>query len=140
MTGQNYNNYVRKHPIYHNCLTSLGLLMLIGDIVLFVTEGINVTSLLLLVIFVYLAISTFLLRTYPKKVQDRVILTEENFRHYVLTGKLLDPKLTVDQVIALRFASDEEFLELCKRAVSEKLSPDDIKKAVENWRGDYYRI
>ena len=57
-----------------------------------------------------------------------------------MTGKLLDPRLTVKQVVALRFASDGEFVALAARAASEGLAPDDIKKAVKTWRADEYRV
>ena len=57
-----------------------------------------------------------------------------------MTGKLLDPKLTVRQIIGLRFASDQEFVDLARRAVEENLSEVAIKKAVKNWRADTYRV
>ena len=44
------------------------------------------------------------------------------------------------QIIALRFASDEEFVELVERAIQENLSSAEIKKAIKNWKGDYYRV
>jgi len=56
-----------------------------------------------------------------------------------MTGKLLDSKLTTRQIIGLRFASDDEFLELANKAVSENMSENDIKKAVKNWKPDTYR-
>jgi hypothetical protein len=40
----------------------------------------------------------------------------------------------------LRFASDEEYLGLIDRAVKESLSAADIKKSIQNWRGDYHRV
>jgi hypothetical protein len=48
--------------------------------------------------------------------------------------------LTIRQIIGLRFALGDEFVALAKRAVEENLSEDDIKKAVKNWKGDYYRV
>jgi len=54
----------------------------------------------------------------------------------VLTGKLLNPGLTMSQIVALRFASDLEFVELANRAVVENMSNDDIKKAIKNWKAD----
>jgi len=65
---------------------------------------------------------------------------EENLRHYVLTGKLLDPRLTIRQVIALRFASDDEFVALAQEAAEKNLAPDAIKQAVKKWRADTYRV
>jgi hypothetical protein len=72
-------------------------------------------------------------------VQDRAIRAEENMRHYIMTGKLLDRQLTMPQIIALRFASDAEFLELAKRAIDEKLTNKQIKEAIKDWRADHHR-
>lgn len=79
-------------------------------------------------------------RTFSLRVQDRAIRAEENFRHYALTGKPLDPRLSIRQIIALRFASDAEYPDLAQRAAGGSLSPDDIKRAVKNWRPDTYRV
>jgi hypothetical protein len=81
-----------------------------------------------------------LVRIYSLKVQDRVIRSEENFRHYLLTGKQLDRQLRTEQVVALRFASDTEFVSLAARALSENLSSKAIKKSITQWRPDYRRI
>ena len=74
------------------------------------------------------------------KAQDRAIRVEENLRHFAMHGSLLDPKLDIRQIIGLRFASDEEFAELAAKAAADGLSENDVKKAVKNWRGDYYRV
>ena len=79
-------------------------------------------------------------RSFPLKAQDRAIRAEENLRHFVLTGKPLDPRLTIKQIIGLRFASDDEFIELARKAASEGLSQDTIKRAVNNWRADHDRL
>ena len=52
----------------------------------------------------------FFCRMFPLQAQDRAIRAEENLRHYVLAGKLLDSRLTIRQIIGLRFAIDEEFV------------------------------
>jgi hypothetical protein len=77
---------------------------------------------------------------FPLGTQNRVIRAEENLRHYILTGKPLPTGLRMSQVIALRFASDEEFPALVSKAQSEKLSSTDIKKAIQHWRTDHHRI
>jgi hypothetical protein len=81
----------------------------------------------------------FFARTFALKAQDRAIRAEENFRHFLLTGKPFDARLTIRQIIGLRFASDEEFPSLAKKAAEEGISEDEIKKSIKNWRGDYYR-
>ena len=73
------------------------------------------------------------------KVQDRAIRAEENLRHFILTGKPLDKQLTIQQIIALRYAGDEEFVRLAKRAVDEALSNDEIKREIKDWRPDHCR-
>jgi hypothetical protein len=61
----------------------------------------------------------FFCRVFALKAQDRAIRAEENLRHFALTGKLLDPRLTIRQIIGLRFASDDEFVALAQAAASE---------------------
>ena len=82
----------------------------------------------------------FLIRQFVCKVQDRVVRAEENLRHFVMTGRLLNPSLTMNQIIALRFASDDEFLTLCEKALEEDLSSKDIKLAIQKWRADHHRV
>jgi hypothetical protein len=57
-----------------------------------------------------------------------------------MTGKLLDARLGTRQVVALRFASDGEFVALAQRAAQEGIEPDAIKRAIKEWRADTYRV
>jgi hypothetical protein len=57
-----------------------------------------------------------------------------------MTGKLLDPRLTIRQVIALRFAPDADLQALAKRAADEGMTPNAIKQSITNWREDNYRV
>jgi hypothetical protein len=95
--------------------------------------------LLVLVSFILFSLY-FHSRAFALKAQDRAIRAEENLRHFVLTGKPLDNRLTMGQIIALRFASDEEMPGLARKAVDEKLSQSQVKKEIKNWRGDYRRV
>ena len=96
-------------------------------------------SLIVVLVVTSLMIALFC-RVFSLKAQDRAIRAEENLRHYVLTGKLLDPRLGVGHIVALRFADDQEFAALAARAARESLSPDAIKRAVQHWRADTYRV
>jgi hypothetical protein len=144
MDAQNYANHRRNLPAFHFILLPIILLTLIGSFVnLYQSWGDHqrqYSASLIVVIMVCLALVSLLARLFSLKAQDRAIRAEENLRHYVMTGKLLNPKLTVRQIIGLRFASDQEFVELAGRAVEENLSEDAIKKAVKNWRADTYRV
>ncbi len=143
MPVQNYGNHRRFVVMYHAVLMLLITVTLIGSCVNLVKsigdhQRIYSDS-LLVAVNIALLLLFFFVRMFPLKAQDRAIRAEENLRHFAMTGKLLDPKLTIRQIIGLRFASDEEYLALAKRAVDENLSEDDIKKAVKNWRSDFYR-
>jgi len=142
MKPQNYSNHFRFVPVYHYFNVLGTLILVIGSIVNLVksTDDNFYDATLILFGSLLLVFTTFFARTFSLKAQDRAIKAEENFRHYILTGKVMDSKLTVRQIIGLRFASDEEFPELAKRAVKENLSEKDIKKDIKNWKADNYRV
>lgn len=100
----------------------------------------SLQSWLLVGIGIIFFLFTYFIRSFPLQAQDRIIHAEENMRHYVLTGKLLDQSLTMSQIIALRFAPDNEFPTLVQRSIKENLSAKDIKLAIQNWRADNYRM
>jgi hypothetical protein len=82
-------------------------------------------------------------RQFALKDQDRIIRLEEKLRY----ASLLAPAqvvraqaLTLQQIIALRFASDAELPGLIDRAIAESLAPKQIKQAITDWRADYNRI
>jgi hypothetical protein len=141
MSIQNYRNHKRFVPLYHG-LTFLAILaLLIGSFVNLLhaaKENLYSAALLVLVSFILLSIFV-LVRQFPLRVQDRAIRAEENLRHFILTGKPLDRQLSTGQIIALRFASDEEFVQLARRAVEEALNNDEIKREIRNWRPDHAR-
>jgi hypothetical protein len=94
--------------------------------------------LFLLTVLTLISVS-FHCRSFALKAQDRAVRAEENLRYFILTGKRLNQDLTIKQVIALRFASDEEFVELTEKAIKEKLAPKEIKRLIKKWRPDYHR-
>jgi hypothetical protein len=130
--------------MYHGVLFGLLVLTLIGSLVnLYESVGDHeriYSASLIVVLVVCVLLLFFFCRIFALKAQDRAIRAEENLRHFVLTGKVLDPGLTIRQIIGLRFASDGEFVELARRAAREQLTEDSIKRAVKNWRADTYRV
>ena len=142
MSEQNYFNHKRYDPLYHFILIPVSMVGLILSIINLINAAPiqHYNAALLTLVFIILFLVVALARLYSLKVQNRIIRAEENFRHFVLTGKALDPTLRMGQIIALRFASDEEFPTLASRAVNEKLQPAEIKKSIKNWRADYYRV
>ena len=139
---QNFKNHARFVPLYHYVAGMLVILGFGGSIVnLFHADAhTHYSAALLVVVFFVLLLLFWYARAFALKAQDRAIRAEENFRHFILTGKPLDKQLGMAQIIALRFASDEEFPLLAKKAIGEKLTPKQIKDAVQNWRGDYHRV
>lgn len=81
-------------------------------------------------------------RQYIVRLQDRVILLEMKVRCAEVLPAGEDAKLTrlsTKQIVALRFASDEELGPLLDRAARENLPPQEIKRAIKHWRPDYLR-
>ena len=144
MPTQNYANHRQYVPMFHYVLLPVLLLTLIGSSVnLYLSFGDHTriySASLIVVLTISLIVASFLARIFALKAQDRAIRAEENLRHFALTGKLLDPRLTVRQIIALRFASDQEFVELARRSAADGLEPDAIKQVVKNWRSDTDRV
>jgi hypothetical protein len=141
---QNYANHRRFVTGYHRVLTPLLLLTLLGSLVnLYQSLGNHdriYSASLISVLVVCVMIAALYARLFALRAQDRAIRAEENLRHYVLTGKLLDPRLTTRQIVGLRFASDEELPALAEKAAAGGASEDEIKKSIQNWRADEYRV
>ncbi|HWQ52459.1 MAG TPA: DUF6526 family protein [Bryobacteraceae bacterium] len=144
MAMQSYANHQRFVPLYHLVCFGLLMLTLVGSVVNLVRsvgDHQRIYSASLIVVLTFSVVLLFFFtRIFALKAQDRAIRAEENLRHFVLTGSLLDPRLSVRQIVALRFAPDDEFVPLAQRAASEGLPPDIIKQSVKNWRPDTYRV
>ena len=143
MSEQNFKNHTRLVAGYHGVTALLIVSFLIGSIITLVHahDGVVKHAAMIMIVGALGMIGLFwYARVFALKAQDRAIRAEENFRHYILTGKTLDKQLRLGQIIALRFASDEEFPALAKKAVDERLSSKQIKQAIQSWRGDYHRV
>jgi hypothetical protein len=141
---QSYSNHAQIVPMYHYVIMGLLQLTFIGSLVNLYQSWGDHSRLYSASLLVTLTLATTLLalfaRVFALRAQDRAIRAEEQLRHFVMTGKLLDPRLTVQQIVGLRFASNDEFVALAQRAADHNLSAKDIKQAVKTWRADTYRV
>lgn len=130
------------HPAYHYVTVPIVVITFILSLVNLVLASAeqHYNAALIFIAYFALLMIGYMVRIYALKAQDRAIRAEESLRHFILTGKPLDSRLRMGQIIALRFASDEEFPALSARAAEEQLKGKEIKQAIKNWRPDYYRI
>lgn len=139
---QDFKTHRQIVPLYHYVVNLIGLGILVGGIVYaFCDCPNNCWAGTLIALNGFLAILVgFVARGFGIRAQDRAIRAEENFRVYLLTGKPQDSRLKLSQIIALRFASDEEYPALAAKAIAESLKADDIKKQIKNWKPDFHRV
>jgi len=142
MKTQNFSNHSRLVAGWHGVTFFAILAFWIGSFVnLAHADGAALYSASLLSVagFIFLCFFVFV-RMFALKAQDRAIRAEEGLRYYIMTGKALPKELRIGQIIALRFASDEEYLALLDRAIKENLGSKEIKAAIQHWKGDYHRV
>jgi len=144
MDGQKQGKSLRFDWSYHYVTLPLAMIVFVWSIVYLVQafrdDGQISLALLLFLFALCLLFAVTRIRMYATKTQDRIVRMEEQFRHHRLTGRTLNPKLALSQIIALRNAGDDEFPALCERAAAENLKPAEIKAAIRNWRADTMRI
>lgn len=144
MKEQQFSNHSRLVPGFHG-ITATAITLLFGGSVVNLYHSIQnkenlYSASLICLASIIMALLFWYVRSFPLKAQDRAIRAEESLRYFILTGKPLDNRLRLSQIIALRFASDEEFPALADRAVNENLRNSEIKKAIRNWRADHNRV
>ena len=140
MQEQNFKNHARLVPGFHFFTLGIIFIALVLSIVLLISSWFSLSSIFDFLVAVSLGLLFAYLRGFATGNQDRIIRAEENFRSYRLTGKCLDPRLTRAQIIALRFAGDDEFPDLSQRAANENMKPSAIKETVRQWRADHHRV
>ena len=139
---QTLANHTRYDPIVHFFVLPVFAISWILSVVFLVRHP-GWLHLWLVIFMTAAAILCAKARMNAIRVQDRVIRLEERLRLSALLPVSLHPqiaKLSERQLIALRFASDEEVSALAQRALAENLSSADIKKSIKNWRADYLRV
>jgi len=145
---QTYKNHVRWDPAWHFFMVPMLMLNIIIAAYKLVHDWhLENNHHFVFGWWVILSIVLFMVimksRMYPMKVQDRIIRLEERLRLQALLSAddlARSRALTEDQLIGLRFASDDELPSLVSRTLDENLSRDQIKQAIVNWRPDNFRV
>lgn len=142
-TQQTYANHTRWHPPFHFFVLPVMLINFVWAIVEFVKTPAWHQGWWIVVSAAVVEL-TFLARTNALKVQDRIIRLEEQLRYQQLLPADLAHQaraLRVGQIIALRFASDEELEGLVREVLGGRLTKAaEIKRAIKNWRSDTFRV
>jgi Family of unknown function (DUF6526) len=139
---QSLKSHARFDPLYHFFIFVLYLLNLVYAGFHLYRQP-SLSSGWYLVLSLAIAVPIVKLRAYPLKVQDRVIRLEERLRLQALApqewhGQVY--RLNEDQLIALRFAADDEVVELAKQALEHDLNRKQIKERIRSWRTDDWRV
>ncbi|WP_175499663.1 DUF6526 family protein [Algoriphagus aquimarinus] len=142
---QNFENHAKLYPLHHFIIMPMALIYLGWTVVR--TDFSSSTSVAesiyqLLLAFLILLIS-YLPRIYAIKNQNRIIRLEMRQRYFHLTGSTfydIEIQLTSAQIIALRFAGDDEILALIDKSIKENTTPKEIKKSIKNWKADHHRV
>ncbi len=140
---QSYASHRRTVPLFHFFTLPVLLFLVPVYSLVHLVRHPSPRAAVLLLAAVALGVLAVYVRVFATHNQDRIILIEEKVRYQrLLSGAAAQEagRLTDDQVIGLRFASDEELATLVSAAVAEKLSRNDIKKRVRSWRPDHRRV
>jgi hypothetical protein len=139
---QSFKSHARFDPLYHFFLAWIFLANLVIAVV-YAVHHFCFYSAWLVVISVAAFLTLFKLRLYPLRVQDRVIRLEERLRLQALAPAEWHTqiyRLSEDQLIGLRFASDDEVVELAKQALEHNWNRKQIKERITSWRPDNWRV
>jgi mannosyltransferase OCH1-like enzyme len=142
VSAQSYANHKRRQPVFHFFVIPVLITNFILAAVYLVRHP-GLAAAWMVILSVVLLIVAFLTRVNAMRVQDRLIRLEERLR---LTALLPEPtrenisQLTAQQLVALRFASDAEIPRLVDDTLKEKLGPKEIKKRIQSWRPDHFRV
>lgn len=144
MDEQNFDNHRRIVPWFHVFLFGVIIVALISSLISLyysITRGENaLISFIIFLLSLSALFGFFFMRIFALKAQNRAIRAEENLRYFVLSGQLLPSQLHMSQIIALRFAPDEELIELVDQTVKSNLNNHQIKKAIVKWKADHHRV
>jgi hypothetical protein len=142
-TPQSYRNHAKNVPLFHY----FTLPVLIANVMFAlsaVVDGLSTGTVVALLVAIALFMTALYARVFALRAQDRVIRLEERLRMRELLPPDLQPRIndfTVDQLVALRFASDAELASLAARVLEGDIrTRKAIKQMVTSWRADHVRV
>ncbi|WP_228412702.1 DUF6526 family protein [Chryseobacterium sp. SC28] len=148
MNQQNFKNHRKYYPLHHFIFFPVSLVMLgfaISRIWKYSSNGdlawiwIAISALILLII----VLAVMLRQHYALGLQDRIIINEFKLRYYFLTGATLESlpyQFSKSQIFALRFAEDEELIDLMNKTIENDWPAQTIKQNIKHWKADYSRV
>jgi hypothetical protein len=143
MTEQNLANHAKFVPAFHFFAVPVFVVNFVWSLFRLRTLGFSLAGVFGVLLAAALVVLVFLARLFALAVQDRVIRLEEQLRYERMLPTELQARageLTMEQIIALRFASDAELTALTLKVLEEKLTERKaIKQLVKNWKPDYLR-
>ena len=138
---QTFENHAKVVPAYHYFTFGLIAVYFFYRLYLLATAP-SLDGAMGVVLAIALVMVFFWARIFALRVQDRVIRLEMHLRMLQLAPDL-SPRFgefTIDQLCALRFASDAELPELARKVLAEKLGDRKaIKKMIREWQADLLR-
>ena len=141
--SQNFENHAKFVPMYHMVAFPMIASFVLYSLYMLIT-AFSLASVMFLLFAMGVIIAVLFARLFPLAAQDRIIRLEERLRlHDLLPQEQHDTigQLTTEQLIGLRFASDDEVADLITAVVSEGIKDrTEIKKRVKNWRPDHQRV
>lgn len=144
MESQSYKNHIRYYTPHHFVFYPVMLvLMAVSAWFVFTKEESLLWGFMCVLCVVITWVAYMMRQHYALTVQNRIVLLELRYRFFAKTGErfeMYETMLSDGQLFALRFASDDELLPLIQRAINESLSPDEIKKTIQNWQPDHRRV
>lgn len=142
-TPQTFSNHTRWQPPIHYFVLPVMLINVFWAVIVFIKDP-NRNSGWWIIVSLALLVLVFFVRLNPLKAQDRIIRLEERLRYQqVLSPAVFQQTnaLKTGQIIALRFAGDDELEELVGAVLAGKLTKGvEIKRAIKNWRADTFRV
>ena len=139
---QSFEHHVRLVPPFHFGVLVIFAVNLLWSLYQLVKAPSWPTVLAALMAFAFVGMAIYG-RNFALAVQDRVIRLEMRLRLEKLLPPELKPRildLSVEQLVGLRFAGDEELPALVREVLEKNITDrKEIKRRVKTWQADHLR-